>query len=284
MLVCPGNRERMVAKAATLPADEVVLDLEDGVPGGAEAKRQARRALVTAVAAVDFGRRNLAVRINQVGSREALADLCEVVPALGPRLATVVVPKVSRTAEIGFVHHVLDGLEDGFRVGIEIQIETAAGLGAVGQLASASDRLEALIFGPGDFAATMGMPQLAIGGVDTAYPGDLWHYPLYQIAVAARANGLQVVDGPYSLISDLVGLEESCRRAARLGLDGKWLIHPDQLRVINRAFTPSEEQLAAAREVLRSVGEGGASRMGQEMVDDASRRMAESVLARAGIS
>ncbi len=282
VLVLPGNSARMVAKAATLTVDEVVLDLEDAVPPDPELKARARGQLVEAALAQDFGDRRLAVRINPVSGGAALEDLLQVVTALGPRLHSVVVPKVVHPGEVAFVHHVLGSLAGGAEVGIQIQIENAAGLAAVEQLAASSDRLEALIFGPGDFAASMGIPQLSIGGADPAYPGDLWHYPLFRIAVAARANSLQVLDGPYSALDDPAGLEAACRRGAALGLDGKWVIHPAQLAAVNSAFTPSSGQLEGARALLAALAEGGARRMGGQMVDEASRRLALSILSRAG--
>lgn len=278
----PGNSPRMVAKAASLPADEVILDLEDAVAPVPELKQRARQQLLELALEHDRGGRRLGVRINPVGGPEALADLIAVVPGLGPRLSSVVVPKVSEPGEVAFVHHALVGLERGTRVGIQVQIEGPRGLAAVEELAGASDRLQALIFGPGDFAAAMGIPQLTIGGADPAYPGDLWHYPLMRIAVAARARGLQVVDGPYSILDDPAGLAAACRRAAAMGLDGKWVIHPSQLQEVNRAFTPTAEEVERAEGVLAALSEGGARRLGEEMVDEASRRLAESVLSRAG--
>ncbi|MHB8333235.1 MAG: HpcH/HpaI aldolase/citrate lyase family protein [Candidatus Dormibacteria bacterium] len=283
VLICPGGNPRMVAKAATLPADEVILDLEDAVASGEKA--QARMELAGLVETLDFGTRTLAVRVNRVGTPEGLRDLLELVVRIGARLDCVVVPKVASLTEVGFVDHCLSSLEAEVglerRIGIELQIEDPAGLEAASDLAASSTRLEALIFGPGDFAAAMGMPQLTIGGAAQDYPGDIWHYPLYRIAVAARARGLQVIDGPYSQITDPDGLERACRRGAALGLDGKWAIHPSQLEVVNRIFTPSAAQLERASAVLQRVSaEGGASGFDGEMVDEATRRMAEAILAR----
>ncbi len=285
VLVLPGDSERMVAKAQAVPADEVVLDLEDAVSPDPELKRVARARLLELALQHPFAGRRLAVRVNRVGTREALDDLLEVVPRLGPRLSSVVVPKVQGPSEVTFVDTLLAALEPrGHRVEIQIQIEDPRGLEAVTELAGASPRLSSLIFGPGDFAAAMGMPTLAIGREAPDYPGDIWHYPLYRIAVAARARGLQVVDGPYSVLDDEEGLARSCLRAVALGVDGKWAIHPGQLETINRTFTPDSEQVEGARAVLAGLGPGGARRMGAEMVDEASRRLAESVLTRAGES
>ena len=283
ILVCPGNNARMVAKAAGAAADEVVLDLEDAVPADESMRRRARLELAALLESLDFGARSVAVRINAVRGPSALQDLLELVPRVGGRLSTLVIPKVSHPSEVGFVEHCLDALEPpgSPRLGLEIQIEDAVGLEAVSALASSSPRLEALVFGPGDFAASMGMPLTAIGAASEGYPGDVWHFPLFRIAVAARAAGLQVIDGPYAVLTDPSGLESACRRAAALGVDGKWAIHPDQLAAINSAFTPSPAEVARAHEVLAALSaQGGASRLGQEMVDEANRRMAETVLAR----
>jgi citrate lyase subunit beta/citryl-CoA lyase len=277
----------MAAKAATLPADEIVLDLEDAIGTGTGQKAAARAELVRLVEEVDFGGRSLAVRINQVGGAESLRDLVELVPRIGARLDCIVVPKVSRVAEIGFVEYCLRALESeaGLRrpIGLQLQIEGPAGLEAAPELAGSSDRLEALIFGPGDFASAMGMPQLAIGVAPDGYPGDIWHYPLYRIAVAARAHGLQVIDGPFAAIADSQGLDLACRRGAALGLDGKWAIHPSQLEPINSAFTPSPAQVERARAVVTQLEGGtGVASLDGEMIDGASLRMAATVLARAG--
>jgi citrate lyase beta subunit len=157
-------------------------------------------------------------------------------------------------------------------------------LEAVSEIAAASARTEALIFGPGDFSAAMGMPQLTIGDETAGYPGDVWHYVLVRIAVAAKARGLQAIDGPCSDIGDVAGLERSSERAAALGYDGKWAIHPSQLETVNRAFTPNAGQVRRAKEILALLDQrGGASRMGQEMVDEAHGRMAREVLLRAGL-
>ena len=275
----------MVARAASTPAGEVVLDLEDAVAPSPEAKAKARQELARLLESTDFGGRTVAVRINAVGGREALEDLLTLIPRVGDRIDCLVIPKVSRPSQIGFVEHCLEALEQGrdHRTGLEIQIEDPVGLEALPALASCSDRLEALIFGPGDFAAAMGMPQTTIGGQPAGYPGDIWHFPLFKIAVAARVRGLQVVDGPYAALADEPGLELACQRAAALGLDGKWAIHPSQVATIERLMAPSTAQVQRAREVLAQVaGAGGASRLGEEMVDEANRRMAEAVMQRSG--
>jgi citrate lyase subunit beta/citryl-CoA lyase len=276
----------MAQKATTLDAAEVILDLEDAVPDDLAEKERARGLLVESLRELDFGGRTVAVRINGVRSSHAVRDVLALVPAVADRISCLVVPKVSSAAQVNFIDHLLSALEAEGPVsrplGIELQIEDPRGLESVAEIAAASPRTEALIFGPGDFAAAMGMPQLTIGQETAAYPGDIWHYALFRIAVAAKAHGLQAIDGPCSDIADSALLERSSQRAAQLGYDGKWVIHPSQLEAVNRAFTPDAEQIRRAEQILAALNDrGGASRMGEEMVDEAHGRMAREVLLRA---
>jgi citrate lyase subunit beta / citryl-CoA lyase len=245
----------MIAKAAGLAADEVVVDLEDGV---AAAEKEAARVNVAAARAP----RTLAVRINGVRTPWWRDDL-----SVASSVDVVVVPKVESVEEVAAVAAALPG-----NVGLEVQIETARGLVEVERIAGFGPPLEALVFGPGDLAASLGIPVLTIGAGASGYA-------MARIAVAARAFGLQVVDGPYAVLRDEAGLRESARRAAALGYDGKWAIHPDQLEPINGAFTPSAEAVERARAILAAAE--GASAVDGEMVDDATKRLAEGVLARA---
>lgn len=286
VLVLPGSHRHMTEKAASLPAAEVILDLEDAVPGDPGEKERARAQLVVNLRELDFGGRTVAVRINQPAGPYAVRDILALVPAVAERIACLVVPKVSSPSQVAFVDHLLSALELEHqlprRLGLELQIEDPQGLEAVSEIATASPRIEALIFGPGDFAAAMGMPQLTIGQETIHYPGDVWHYALFRIATAAKARGLQAIDGPCSDISDLPGLERSARRAAALGFDGKWVIHPSQLDTVNRAFTPDPEQVRRAERILSALEDrGGSSRMDGEMLDEAHGRMAQAVLLRA---
>jgi len=277
----------MAEKAASSAAAEVILDLEDAVPGLAAEKEQARGVLVQTLRELDFGTRTVAVRINRIGGSEAIRDLLALVPTVADRFSCLVIPKVTSVGEVTFIDQLLSGIEQTGSgrpgLGLELQIEDPQGLESVGEIARASARTEALIFGPGDFAAAMGMPQLTIGPEPAQYPGDIWHYPLFRIAIAARACGLQAIDGPCSAIADQALLERSAQRAVQLGYDGKWAIHPSQLDVLNRAFTPDLDQIQRAEQILASLeARGGASRVGTEMVDEAHGRMARQILARAG--
>ena len=246
----------MLAKAATLPADEVVVDLEDGVPS--ESKEEARGRLGDAAAAG-----TLAIRINGLRTpwwRDDLAAVAERRPDV------VVVPKVESPDD---VHAVAALLPEG--VALEVQIETARGLVEVERIAAAGGPLEALVFGPGDFAASLGIPVLTIGS-------GSFEYALARISVAAHAYGLQAVDGPYADLGDVDGLRRSARQALAHGFDGKWVVHPDQIEPVNDVFTPTDEELERARRIL-AAGDG-ASRLEGDMVDVATKRLAAAVLAR----
>lgn len=245
----------MLAKAAALPADEIVVDLEDGTAVADKVGARTNLARLTA-------RGTLAVRINAVGTEWWEEDL-----AAAARADVVVVPKVEAVEQ---VRSVADRLREG--VGLEVQIETARGLVEVERIAAFGAPLEALVFGPGDFAASLGVPVLTIGAGAS-------EYALARIAVAARAHGLQPIDGPYAVLEDEAGLRASAGRALAAGYDGKWAIHPAQLDTINGVFTPGPAEVERARTLLAAAD--GASRVRGEMVDAATKRLAEAVLARA---
>jgi citrate lyase subunit beta/citryl-CoA lyase len=247
----------MIAKAAGLPADEVVVDLEDGVAPAD--KDEARSRLGDAAA-----RGTLAVRINAVGSAWWQDDLAAVA-ALRPDV--IVLPKVESADHVRAVIELLP--ED---VGLEVQIETARGLLEVERIAAVGEPREALVFGPGDFAASMGIPVLTIGD-------GSFGYALARIAVAARAHGLQAVDGPYADLRDIDGLRHSAATALAHGYDGKWVVHPSQVEPVNEAFSASPEDIARARRILAAAD--GATLVDGDMVDVAAKRMAAAVLARA---
>ena len=246
----------MLERAATLEVDEVVVDLEDSV--AAADKPAAREQLGSARA-----RHTLAVRINGVGTLWWRDDL-DAVRALAPDV--VVVPKVESADA---VRAVAEQLPPG--IGIEAQVETARGLVEVERIAAVGPPLEALVFGPGDFAASIGVPVLTIG----AGPSE---YALARIVVAARAFGLQAVDGPFAVLDDAEALRASAARAVAHGYDGKWVIHPSQVDVVTEAFTASEEELDRARRILAAAD--GASAVDGEMVDAATKLLAEGVIAR----
>jgi citrate lyase beta subunit len=286
-LVVPAASERKLQKAQALAVDEVVIDLEDAlVP---EQKNAATRAGVARSLAEAWRAPIRAVRVNALGTQWFDEDVRDVVSLAGPALTAIVLPKVESAAAVQHLDELLGELEPrGHRVAIEAQIESARGLVRVEEIAVASSRLEALVFGPADFASSLGIPTLGIGTVADDYPGDQWAYPRSRIAVAAHANRLSPIDGPYGAYDDLEGLRESARRARILGFAGKWAIHPDQIRECERVFSPTPEEVAAARQILGALhaaaekGDGATSIDGS-MLDEASRRLAESVLAHADV-
>jgi citrate lyase subunit beta/citryl-CoA lyase len=284
MLFVPASRPDMIARAAVSAADAVCIDLEDAVVP--EQKAAARTNVARAFAELDFGPRLRIFRINGLDTGFAYRDLVEVVEAAGDRIDLVMLPKAGSPADVAFVATMLAQIELAtgrtHQIGIEAQIETATGFLNLREIARASDRLEALIFGPGDYAASMRMPLASIGESDehdAAYPGHRWHAVMHSIVAAARANSLRCMDGPFAAFKDLEGLERAARTARAMGFDGKQCIHPSQLDAVNRIFTPPPNEIAWARRVLgayeeaRSKGQGVVTVDGR-MVDAANIRMA----------
>lgn len=279
----------MQAKAASLVSDAVLFDLEDSTAPGEKAA--ARGVVVESLRSLDFGRRAVSVRVNGVDTPWSYRDVVEVVEAAGDRIDSVILPKVESAADVHFLDRLLGQIELARewpvgRIGIEVLIESARGLQQVDDIAAASARLETLTFGPGDLSASLGLDQLTIGTPDTGYAGDIWHYALMRVLVAARVNGVLAIDGPYAAFSDLDGLERSARRSAALGFDGKWVIHPSQIETVNRAYSPDPATYARAEGILAAYrqateGEGrGAVRFEGEMIDEATRKMAEAIARR----
>jgi citrate lyase beta subunit len=279
----------MVEKALASDADAVFLDLEDAV--APEDKAGARGDVISALQELDWRGRSTLFRANALDTPYFYRDLIEVVEAAGGSLDAVMIPKVNRPEDLHAVSVLLEGLElaTGLDVGktrIQAQIEGAEGLANADSIARATDRLEAIHFGPGDFAATLRMPLTSIGVMDEwdeAYPGHRFHYAMQRIVVAARAAGVRVLDGPVADYGDEEGLRGSCLRARSLGFDGKWCIHPSQIPVVNEAFSPTEKEVEWARKVVGAYEEANAAGSGSvsvdgQMVDAASIRMAQNTL------
>jgi citrate lyase subunit beta/citryl-CoA lyase len=294
-LSVPGSSTKMLGKAPTLPADQVFMDLEDSV--APLAKEEARGNVIDALKNNDWGNKIVVVRINAIDTQWAADDLKTVVEAAGEYIDCVMIPKVQYAHEVHFVDHMLRMIETNFgldkRIGIEAQIETATGLENINEIAHASDRIETLIFGPADMSASLGLPTVTAGLPMPGYPGDHWHWVLERILVAARDAGVQAIDGPYLLIKDLDGFREMSMRARALGYDGKWALHPGQIDVLNEVFTPTQEEYDKAEALLEAykhatdVEVRGAVMFGNEMIDEASRKMAEQLAERgraAGLS
>ena len=286
-LSVPGSSERMLAKAAGLEMDHVFLDLEDAV--APNAKPAARGMVVDALNDLDWRPRTVCVRINDVETQWCHDDIIEVVTRAGEKLDTIMLTKAKRAADVLFVHLLLDQLEPKLglerRIGIECLIEEVEGMMNVDEIAACSDRLECLVFGMGDYSASQEMQFTAGEG---SYPPDLWHYPRYRMTIACRANGLDPVDGPFANFRNPEGYLKEAERAYVLGMAGKWAIHPSQVELANRVFTPDAEAVASARAQKVAYEEAqrqglGAISVDGVMVDAASIRLVQSLIDRADL-
>jgi len=290
-LAVPGSSARFLEKAQGLPADQVFLDLEDAC--APLVKESARHAIVDALNDGDWGGKTRAVRVNDWTTHWTYRDVITVVEGAGDSLDCVMLPKVAGAADVQALDLLLTQIEKamGFevgRIGIEAQIESAVGLVNVEAIAASSPRLETIIFGPADFMASIGMRSLVVGEQPPGYPADAYHYILMRILVAARAQNLQPIDGPYLQVRNADGFRAAARRAAALGFDGKWVLHPDQIAAANEIFSPSQEDYDHAELILDAYdwytsaegGARGAAMLGDEMIDEASRKMALVVAAK----
>ncbi|HEY3725426.1 MAG TPA: CoA ester lyase [Acidimicrobiia bacterium] len=289
-LSVPGSSEKMLGKGPTLGADMVFIDLEDSV--SPLEKEAARGKAVTAIRDQDWGETVLCVRVNAWDTPWTTYDIIDVVGNAGERLEEIMLPKVQTAAEVVAMDLLLTqveqkaGLPEG-HIGIEAQIETARGLINVNDICAASPRLETIILGPVDMSASMEMPGLRGGLEIPEYPGDYFHYVFVAILMAGRANGLQVIDGPYVKVRDSDGFREFAQRAQILGYDGKWALHPDQVQILNELFSPTQDQFDKAWDILetyeKATTEGdrkGAVMLGDEMIDEASRKVAVKLVSR----
>ena len=290
MLYVPASRPNMFEKAAASEADAVCIDLEDAV--AADEKAASRAHARRAFKELDFGRKLKAFRMNGIDTPFGYRDLIEVVEEIGDRIDVVMMPKAHLPQDVRFVCMLLTQIEQakGFerQIGLEVQIESAKGFMYLREISEASPRLQALIFGPGDYSATMQMPVANIGEMDDndqIYPGHRWHAVMHAVVAAARARGLRAVDGPYAGYKDTAGLEKAARIARVMGFDGKQCIHPSQIAVVNRIFSPSAEEIAHAKSVVEAYDEGakaGRGAIGKDgkMIDYANIRMARALLSK----
>ena len=283
-LAVPASNPRFIAKARDLPVDEFFLDLEDAV--APRAKEEARANVVRALNEGGWGDRVRVVRVNDATTPYAYRDVIDVIEGAGANLDCLMLPKVSAPAHVAWLDLLLTqielaaGLPHG-RIGIEAQIEDARGLTRIDDIAAASPRLEALVFGPGDLMASLNMRTLVVGEQPPGYTeGDAYHHILMRILVAARAYGLQAIDGPYFNVRDVDGFTKAARRSAALGFDGKWVLHPGQVEAGNAVYSPAQEDYDRAELILDAYDHAtrvqgrGAAMLGDEMIDEASRKMA----------
>ena len=303
-LAVPGTNVRAMAKAPTLGADLVFLDLEDAV--APDDKEQARANVIEALLGQDWTRCAVSVRVNGLDTHWCYRDVVDVVERAGEVVDTVLVPKVGSPSDVEFVATLLDQIEqrNGWptgRIGIHILIETAKGMANVEAIARARpDRLEAMVFGVADYAASVRARTTNIGGANPDYAvltdpdatgeralhwGDQWHFGISRMVAACRAEGLRPIDGPFGDFEDAEGFRAAARRAAALGCEGKWAIHPSQVALANEVFTPSDAEIDTARRILVAMEQAakeskGAVALDGRLIDAASIRMAEQLIAK----
>jgi citrate lyase subunit beta/citryl-CoA lyase len=290
-LAVPGSNPKMLDKAQGLPADQVFLDLEDAV--APLAKPGARKNIVAALTDGDWSGKARVVRVNDLTTQWTYQDVVEVVEGAGGYLDAIMLPKVQRASHIEWLDLTLTQLEKALGlpvggIGIEAQIENARGLVNVDAIAGASPRVETIIFGPADFMASINMKSLVVGALHPDYPGDPYHYILMRILMAARTYDLQAIDGPYLQIRDVDAFREVAKRSAALGFDGKWVLHPGQIGAANEIYSPDQADYDHAELILDAYdystseagGRLGAVMLGDEMIDEASRKMAMVIAAK----
>ena len=302
-LAVPGSQPQMFQKAAESAADVIFLDLEDAV--APDEKEQARKNIIKALNEIDWGRKTMSVRINGLDTHYMYRDVVDVVEQAGQRLDLIMIPKVGPAADVYAVDMLVTQIEDAKgwtkRIGFEHIIETALGMQNVSDIAAASKRNESLHFGVADYAASTRARTTVIGGVNENYAvltdpdpagerqvhwGDMWHYALSRMVVAARANGLRPIDGPFGDFSDPDGFRAASYRAAVLGCEGKWAIHPSQIALANDVMSPSEAEIARAQKILDAMAEAeaagkGAVSLDGRLIDYASIRQAQVLVEKA---
>lgn len=302
-LAVPGSQPQMFQKAAESAADVIFLDLEDAV--APDEKAQARKNIIKALNEMDWGKKTMSVRINGLDTHYMYRDVVDVVEQAGGRLDLIMIPKVGTASDVYAVDMMVTQIEDAMgykkRIGFEHIIETALGMQNVSDIAAASKRNESLHFGVADYAASTRARTTVIGGANQNYAvltdpleggdrqnhwGDMWHYPISRMVVAARANGLRPIDGPFGDFSDPDGYKAAAYRAAVLGCEGKWAIHPSQLALANEVMSPSEAEVARARKILTAMAEAeaagkGAVALDGRLIDYASIRQAEVLVEKA---
>ncbi len=286
-LAVPGSSPAMFPKALDSDADVVFLDLEDAVAPAD--KEQARRNVIQALLDLDWRGhgKTISVRINGIDTHYMYRDVVDVIEQAGHRLDLVLIPKVGVPADVYLVDALLTQIEAAkkipHRIGIEVLIETALGMANVEAIAATRGRLEAMHFGVADYAASCRARTVSIGGLNPDYPGDQWHFGLARMRVACRAYGLRPIDGPFGDFKDPDAFLAAARRAAALGIEGKWAIHPSQIALANEVFTPPDAEVSRARRILEALDEAaragrGAAQLDGRMIDAASARMAQNVV------
>lgn len=287
-LAVPGSRADLFEKAAASDADYVFLDLEDSV--APTEKESARVNVIDALKEVDWraAGKTVSVRINGIDTHYMYRDVVDVVEQAGEHIDTILIPKVGVPADVYMVGALITQIEQAkglepARIGIEILIETTLGMSNVETIAAGRGRLEAMHFGVADYAASIRARTVVIGGLNPGYPGDQWHQALSRMLVACRAYGIRAIDGPFGDFNDPEAFASAAGRAAALGYEGKWAIHPTQIAAANEVFTPPREEIDRARAVIEALAEAeaagrGAAQLDGRLIDAASARMAQNIV------
>ena len=286
-LAVPGSSPKMFEKALNSNADYIFLDLEDAV--SPNDKLTARENIIKALKEINWKEKGktISVRINSLDTHYMYRDVVDIVEQVGDRIDTILIPKVGTDSDVYMVDCLLTQIETSKKIknkiGLECLIETALGMSNIKEIAKSSDRLEALHFGVADYAASLRARTIVIGGLNPDYPGDQWHHGLSQLVMTCRAYGLRAIDGPFGDFNDPDAYIASAKRAAAIGMEGKWAIHPSQIDLANKVFSPPETEVKKATRIIeeldKAAKEGkGAAQLDGRMIDAASARMAENIV------
>ena len=286
-LAVPGSSPKMFEKALNSNADYIFLDLEDAV--SPNDKIDARKNVITAIKEIDWKNKGktISIRINGLDTHYMYRDVIEIIEEVGDKVDTLLIPKVGSASDVYMVDCMLNQIEQNKKlqniIGLECLIETALGMSNIQSIARSSTRLEALHFGVADYAASMRARTVVIGGLNPDYPGDQWHHGLSTLVMTSRSFGLSAIDGPFGDVNDKDGYLDAAKRAAAIGFEGKWAIHPSQIDLANEVFSPPNDEVYKAKRFLeeldKAASEGkGAAQLDGRMIDAASARMAENIV------
>tara|TARA_B100001057_G_scaffold307342_1_gene307444 strand:- start:185 stop:1123 length:939 start_codon:yes stop_codon:yes gene_type:complete len=286
-LAVPGSSPEMFEKALNSKADYIFLDLEDAV--SPMDKVTARQNVIKALKEINWREKGktISVRINSPDTHYMYKDLIDIVEEVGEKLDTVLLPKAGTASDVYMIDCLLTQIETNKKIknkiGIECLIETALGMSNIKKIAKSSERLEALHFGVADYAASLRARTVVIGGLNPDYPGDQWHHGLSQLVMTCRAYGLRAIDGPFGDFNDPDAYIEAAKRGAAIGIEGKWAIHPSQIELANKVFSPPSSEVIKAKRILEELDKAakagkGAAQLDGRMIDAASARMAENIV------